>query len=326
MNSGIPIFASSLRPFWTTALNEISGNVEKGVGSWLSDEEFQIYSPVKSAQFNTRVADARPYLAALAADINRTASAAFESIGQAGRNSAFPRSTAWILIKSYYAAFFAAHALLRMQGTSFINLDKSQVTSLNKIARLYGFSQEDVTTGNYTARFDSSLPEVVWHRVESASGGVHEKFWSIFKHFVERTSTDLLKSKIGVTADNQLVAGKLTELVQNLCYDSCVKGTWLSVIRNRVNYKHLYGAWYPYRGQRPSFAVEERFTRNWSLDPFEVDLVTHGDKDLRRFQETCNFIISWCRVLAFDMAERCPSGKSFHTYGWLAISRLTQAR
>lgn len=326
MGNRTSIFANSLRPYWTTALNEISGNVEKGVGSWLSDEEFQIYSPVKSAHFSIRVADAQPYLAALAADINRTAAAAFESIGQAGKSGTFPRSTAWILIKSYYAAFFAAHALLRMLGTSFINLDKSQTASLNKIAKLYGFSQEDITTGNYTANFDGSLPEVVWRRVESASGGVHEKFWAVFKQFIERISTALLKSKIGVMADNQVAATKLTELVQNLCFDSCVKGTWLSVVRNRVNYKHQFGAWYPYRGQRPSFVVEERLTRNWCLDPLDVDLVSHGDRDLRRFQETCSFIISCCRVLAFDMADRCPTGRSFHTYGWLAISRLTQAR
>jgi hypothetical protein len=320
------ILANALRPYWTTALNEVTGNVEKGVGGWLSDEDFQIYAPVRSSHFGIQLAESGPYLEALAADINRTAAAAFESIGQAGRSDVFPRSTAWILIKSYYAAFFAAHALMRMLGTSFINIDGLQASSLNKIARLYGYSQEEVTAGNFTAEFNGGSREVLWNRVDSNTGGVHEKFWAIFRQFIDGLSRDLLKSKTGVRADNQLVSAKLIELVGNLCYDSCPKGTWLSYVRNRVNYKHQYGAWYPYRGQRPSFLVEERRIGNWCSDPLALDLASHGDRTLLRFQETCGFIVSCCRILALDMADRCPTGRSFHTYGWLAIARIRQQR
>jgi hypothetical protein len=320
------IIANSLRPYWAQGLNDVSGNVAKGVSSWLAEENYQVYSPLKSKQFKLQLADVEPYLAALAADINRTAAAAFESIAQAGKNELFPRSNAWILIKSYYATFFAAHAILRMLGTGFISLEQPQTSSVNKIAKVYSAWHEDVKPGTFVSTFSGGSREVLWRRVDSSSGGVHERFWAFFKQFLDDLSKKLLINKRGATLDDQQVSAKLTELVDNLCSDSCPKGTWLSVVRNRVNYKHQYGAWYPYTAQHPSGTTEERLTRNWRVDPMTINLTSHDDRYLRRFQETCSFIIGCCAVLASDMATRCSKGRSFQNYGWLAITRFAQQR
>lgn len=320
------ILANSLRPFWASGLNDISGNVAKGVGSWLAEENYQIYSPLKSKQFTLQVADTKSFLAALAADINRTAVAAYESIGHATKNKIFPKSTAWILIQSYYAAFFAAHAALRMLGTGFVKIEQPQAVSLNKIAKLYGAWHEEVAPGHFVFTFSGTSREIRWSRVDSSSGGAHERFWAFFKGFIDHLSKEVLKNKTAATVDNQQVSTRLAELVENLCYEACPKGNWLSVVRNRVNYKHEFGAWYPYRGQYPSGTVEERLTRNWLADPMTINLSSHGDRNLRRFQETCSFVIGCCRVLVSDMGTRCSTGKSFHTYGWLAISRFVQQK
>jgi len=320
------ILPNTLRPFWAPSLNDISGNVSKGVGSWLAEEDYQFYSPVKSKLFTIQVRDPEAFLSALAADINRTSSAAFESISYATKNALLPKSTAWILIKSYYAAFFAAHALLRMLGTAFVNLEQPQARSINRIARVYNQSLEDVSAGTFVCNYLAPNREIHWHRVDSSAGGAHEKFWTFFRKSVDDLGTRVLNSKTGVTADNQQVSAKLAELVDNLCYESCPQGNWLSVVRNRVNYKHQFGAWYPYSGQKPFGAVEERLAKNWAQDPMSINLASHGDKNLRRFQETCSFILGCCRELASDMATRCSTGKSFHTYGWLAISRLLDQR
>jgi hypothetical protein len=321
----VSIIASSLRPYWAQGLNEVSGNVAKGVTSWLAEENYQLYLPLKSKHFTLQVADTEPYLAALAADVNRTAAAAFESISQATKNDLFPRSNAWILIKSYYAAFFAAHAILRMLGTGFINLEQPQTASVNKIAKVFSAWQEDVTPGSFSSTFSGRSREIIWRRVDS-SGGVHERFWAFFKQFLDDLGKKVLKSKRGPVLDDQQVSSKLAELADNLCFDSCPKGTWLSVVRNRVNYKHMYGAWYPYTAQHPSGTTKERLTRNWRVDPMTVDLSSHGDRYLRRFQETCGFIVGCCAVLASDMSTRCPTGRSFHNYGWLAIDRFARQR
>jgi len=165
----------------------------------------------------------------------------YESIGQATKSKTFPRSTAWVLIQSYYAAFFAAHAALRMLGTGFINIGKAQAASLNKIAKLYGAWHADIEPGNFVFTFSGTKREIQWHRADSSSGGVHENFWSFFKRYIDGLSEDILKNKTTATADNQQVSTRLSELVDNLCYETCAKGNWLSVVRNRVNYKMSLG-------------------------------------------------------------------------------------
>lgn len=320
------LLASTLRQFWAPGLNDIEGNVSKGLGAWLADENYLIYKEIKAKQFILNVSDSESFLAALAAEVNRTGIAACETIRHNTKNSLLPKSTAWVAIKSYYAAFFAAHAVLRMFGQGFITLDQVQVNSINKIGRLYGLSHEDVSAGNFVFSFSGDTKEIRWDRVDSSTGGVHEKFWGYFKLRIEALSTELLKTKVGIQADNQQISLRLSELVANLCFQSCAKGTWLSVVRNKVNYRHQFGAWYPYRAEESWGAIDERTTEHWMLDPMKIELTTHTDKNLHRFQETCNFIIASCRVLADDMASRCAAGKSFHNYGWLAIMRFTAQR
>jgi hypothetical protein len=320
------ILADCLRSSWAPGLNEISGNVTKDVRNWLAGEDYQIYSQPTKSEFVTSFGDAGSFLSALAADVNRMAAAAFESTCQATRSAIFPRSTAWIIIKSYYASFFAAHAILRMLGTGIVNLEHSHIRAVNKISKVFGVWNEDVSPGYFCCELARSGQMVKWSRVDSSSGGVHEQFWTYFARVMSQLSNDLLTSKNGIMADNQTVSVKLDELAANLHYSSNPKGTWLSGIRNRINYRHDFGAWYPYRGQNPVGSIEERLISGWLADPITINLTSHNDRELRRFQETCNFIIAMCRVLAEDMADRCPSGRSFHSYGWLGISRLAHQR
>jgi hypothetical protein len=320
------ILAECLRSSWAPGLNEISGNVTKDLRNWLADEGYQIYAQPRNDEFRTSFSDNGPFLSALAADVNRMATAAYESISQATKSALFPKSTAWIIIKSYYASFFAAHATLRMLGKAVVNLEHQHTRSVNKIAKVFGTWTEDVSPGSFCCELASSGREVEWQRFDSSSGGVHEQFWAYFAQELGRLSDNLLTTRTGMAADNQLVSVKLAELAGNLHYNSNPKGTWLSGVRNRVNYRHDFGAWYPYRGQSPMGSVEERLVGGWLSDPVSINLTSHNDRDLRRFQATCSFIVATCRVLAADMAERCSAGRSFHSYGWLAISRLTQQR
>lgn len=320
------LLANVLRPYWVPGLNAVSGNVTKGIANWLAEERYQIYQPLTSKHFALYVADPEEYLAATAADVNRTAVAAYESIGQAVRNPFFPKSNAWILIKSYYAAFFAAHSILKMLGLSFATIESAQAGSLNKIAKIYGSWRENVAPGNFQCTYDPIDREILWRQVNANQGGVHERFWGFFKAKIDDLSQKILKSKAATTMDAQQVSAKLCELSSNLCFDSAAKGNWLSIVRNQINYKHQFGAWYPYAVQAPKGSVDERLVLNWRTDPMSIDLASHGDQYLRRFQETCSFIIGSCRILAIDMAERCPKGKSFHSYGWLAITRFAAQR
>jgi hypothetical protein len=184
---------------------------------------------------------------------------------------------------------------------------------------------DPVLAGSYGFTYDPAKQKITWKRVES-SGGVHEMFWTFFNHRIKELSDELLRLVTGSFSENQLVSVKLAELSHNLCHDSCPKGSWLSVIRNAINYKHSHGAWYPYTDQPNHGRMDSQNKGAWLSDPMTISLGIPGVTNIRRFQDTCNFIVGSCRVLAQDMATRCPTGKSFHTYGWLAISNLTKPR
>jgi len=320
------ILASSLRPFWTPGINTVSGNVTGGVQAWLAQENYQIYSPIEPALFVLQTGDPNPFLLALAADINKTAVACYESVRHIVPSPQFPRSTAWSVIKAYYSAFFGAHAILRMLGAPYTNLDKVQAASVNRIAKLYSaLGSNSVEAGSYGFTYDSTRQKITCKKVES-SGGVHATFWTFFNHRMKELSDELLRLGTGSFSENQLVSVKLTDLSHNLCHDSCPKGTWLSYIRNAVNYRHSHGAWYPYTDQASHGEMDSQNKGAWLSDPMTINLSVPGINNIRRFQDTCNFIIGTCRVLTQDMAARCSTGKSFHTYGWLAVSNLTKPK
>jgi hypothetical protein len=323
----VPILEDSIRPFWVQGLNDISGHVVKGLGGWIRDEDFQIYSGVQADSFALAVADSRSLLSAFAADVNRLSTASLESAISVARIEGLPRSTAWTIIKSYYSAFFAAHSILRILGLSVSRFDGNQVNSVNKIANVFGAILQPATKGHYRCTFDSSKKELSCTKINLGSGGVHEAFWSVFNARLRQLSTDVLILKIGTIANNQVASAKLSELSENLCGDPATGGSWLSFMRNEVNYSHRWGTWYPYEGYQATHGdrlYDGHFI--WVEDPLRIDLASYAGRDLLRFQQTCNFLVALCRALVIDMSRRCSTGNSFHTYGPLAILNLVRQR
>jgi hypothetical protein len=131
------------------------------------------------------------------------------------------------------------------------------------------------TKGPYCCTFDASKKEIHCVKVGAASGGSHQAFWSVFNARLKQRSAEMLTSKIGTIANNQIASSKLSELSENLCEDSQSGGGWLSFIRNEVNYSQRWGTWYPYEGYESSHHQrlhDSRFI--WVEDPLKIDLKT----------------------------------------------------
>jgi hypothetical protein len=311
------------RPFWLPNLNLINGHVEKGLSGWLSDSEFQVYSQIQSDSFIAHFVFPDTPVAAFAADVNRCALASFESVIHIQPAQNFPKSLGWLVIKSYYGAFFAAHSLLRVLGTAFVQIDRQTAAAVTRIADLFGMSNGvSISAGYYKSVYDDQTNQLKCEKVNTLGGGVHEVFWSGVHNSVRALSTAVLGSKYGLLKDNQFVAAKLIELADNLSYSSFSGGNWLSHVRNIVNYSHRLGVWYPYSGQ-PTY-VKNLFKSQdtWLQDPMTTNLTSHGEQDLLRFQQTCNFLVGMCRETMLDMSERCPSGKSFLFFGCVPFLNL----
>ncbi len=153
---------------------------------------------------------------------------------------------AWSILKMYYSAFFAGHAILATQGNMLLWLEPDALTPLRRRAEalLPPILREKIAAGYYSARYSSSPPHIVLQKTDGQGGGAHEVFW---KDFVGQL--DSLLSKIPSAELEPDAANEITVFVANLVdilrMDRARAGTWLSATRNKVNYRHLLGVWTP---------------------------------------------------------------------------------
>jgi hypothetical protein len=304
------------RPFWLTGLNQISGPQPKGIGGLICDENYQIYSQMTPVSFVLCFADPEPFLEAFAGDISRIGSASFESAIGIMQSPALPKSIAWLVVQTYYSAFFSAHSILRALGESCTPIERDQVNSLMRVGGIFGTAPSPRVKGGLFHLVCNARARTI--SGTALSGSPHEVFWRIFNDRMSRLSCEALNVSTESLANRQLASAKLFELTNNLCFRSTPRGNWLSSVRNAVNYNQKFSTWYPYSGRQKYY--EQMFSKvmEWNEDPLDLSLNTCEDRDLRRFQVTCNFIIGAFRSLIADMAGRCTSGRSFHNFGALA--------
>jgi len=314
------IITDYLRPYWLRSINEVEGNVTKGISGWLADRKYQMYVELHQNSATLYVDRELPLVSAYAADCKRMSSASFETISGIYTENGLPRSAAWVVIRSYYAAFFAAHSILRQFGVSCMQVEAAQANAINFIADLYG-QKNGVTfsKGYFDVRYDASQRALVLNRL-GAGEGVHTAMWRIFHDKFQQIATDI-KTRGGSSAASRSVHSKLSDLCQALTnFSELTNGEWLSYIRNRTNYRHEYGVWFPYQNRAPYCDDLLSHAQLWLQDPMTIAVWGKG-RDLQRFTDTCAFIVAMCRVLCFDMEERCTNGTSFQTLGSCSLLR-----
>lgn len=316
------IAVNEIRPFWMPGLNEITGGQDYSLVEWLLKQEYYIYSPVSQNQFVLDLLSGdlvNNMLQAFAFDCNRMASAAFETMYSIEKNTKIPKSTAWIIIKSYYAAFFAGHAIIRILGTSCSQLSNHSANKISEIARLYGSDNGlSISSSYYSCTYNRHTKQLTFDNIKF-KGGVHESFWKVFHDRIRGLSEWILNSPV-ILSESQNVFRKLDELCQILRYKGHNGGNWLSAIRNKVNYRHELNTWFPHHKIRDK-NVEDiyRGCFQWLDDPMKINLMIQPTKPLILFVSACNFIVALCRVLVVDMSQRCSKGKSYLIDGSLKL-------
>jgi len=302
------------RPFWLPGLNAVSGPQREGFGKWLLRGTYSMHSPVSIDKFSLVITDSRPFLAGVAADCSRLASAAIESISEANQNARAPRATAWVLIRLYYAGYFAAHAILRTFGISIFQLESEHSEAVEEVADVWGMlCNVGIRNGTYVCRYNSEIRTVECQQARGGSGGTHEVVWAEFRRFVSNLASRVLSTSSADSID-QSVATKLGELEENLCQCGRTSGNWLSYIRNQITYRQQHGCWYPYTaGELRSEVLSLAAT--WRNDPMECPLIPTRSRPLKCFATTIGCLLAWQRAIIEDMSERCPKGKSFLLFG-----------
>lgn len=308
------IAVNEIRSFWMPGLNEIVGKQKFSLAQWLIRQKYYIYSPISQNQF---VLDLQTknfindMLCSFAYDCNRMASAAFETMFSIERSQKIPKSIAWLIIKSYYAAFFAGQTIIRILGISCSQLNQDSVSKIYEIAKLYENDSGllKLPSSYYSCIYNKNTKQMSFHNIKS-KGGVHESFWKVFYERIKELGKQMLASPV-IVSESQDVFRKLDELCQILSFRGHNNGNWLSAVRNKVNYRHELGVWFPHRISQQNVRDIYRQSISWLDDPMKINLVIQPRKPVILFVSACNFIVSLCRVIILDMSERCSKGKSY---------------
>jgi hypothetical protein len=310
------------RHFWLRDIHRISGVTREGLAAWIVHGDFVVTSAKARDDFIIRVLVPEGARKGLAHDSTRMASAAFETMLGIDAVRNLPKSTGWVVIRAYYAAFFAAHSLLRMFGTSCLQVELPQINILDRTATICGcLPVHGFESGFYIACYDGLADEIRFHKSASARRGSHEVLWEVFASKVREVSNHLLT----ISSKFTQLSLQLSEIENLLRQDGLTSGTWLSHIRNLANYRHEFGLWFPYSGSVIPAADLVKITRKWNGDPNRLLSVRKGDR-ITLHVWLCTVIVAICHAVACDMEEHGFRRKSFHSYGSLALARMADQR
>lgn len=255
------------------------------------------------------------------------ASAAFESFYTISAPANLTKSSGWGAITAYYASFFAAHSIVRIFGRTCTQLDTAHVQFISKVGSYTNPEVVNHGSGLYYGVWDEANSTL---RFEKSSGGVvggaHEVTWKLFLDTLSDLRDSLLAPQAtGLLSDLQAAALDLDSIKSALCEGGFNNGSWLSSIRNRVNYRHDFDAWFPYG--KPNQHYQDIWNAGigrWLRPPLPIKKIPIRGRELERLMELSGAIVALCRCLIEHIGETSFTRRSFVEYG--PKSLLTIAR
>jgi len=284
--------AEALDLYWPTEWYDNTSAPKYGLKDWIKLKNFQINSaPLSETSFTLNFSKEYSPLLSLGYDCNKFSSASIETLQNASLSTSnmIKNSTAWLAIKNYYAAFYAAHALLRLNGRSCTLVEAQEVKSLNEILNLFHQTVPPIKGGYYSVVVDELNNTVSFTKATSRP---HMQLWADFNSFISHVITGLQSG----STRYQSVMLKLQSLQCNLTFKSHPDGNWLSQIRDEINYKHAHSTWFPYTGIKKA-NVEKiiQLVKKKPSDSLSINLDTYSkDDDLIRFFATTTYLVEVC--------------------------------
>jgi hypothetical protein len=312
--------ADALQPFILRGLFKLPGrtphsnlvdlitNSRNGFDLDFSDAKRQIKVDFRDADY---------LAAAVGGDVCRLATATFVTLGKISEEIAEPDKIAWSLIKLYYAAFYAGHALLRLLGHSCSYLDSSHVVRLRQIATAIGNVPEfSINIGIYYGILTPAQTGIDFVAQGGPTGGSHEIFWKIYSAYIRSITEQVLLGHL-TPQDTKAV------FRQFAAFDQILVGTrpggWLSSVRNNIQYRHANGVWPPLKLRKTERDRLPRLAAQCSRDPMDVDISFVRADNLDAFIIACAFAVSLCRATLSRIVERSAAGRKSFACDPLAI-------
>lgn len=271
---------------------------EGGVKEWIGQGGWSLSESVTSKKAKLIVNDTSLFSEAVVTDAFKMASAAFESAQAVSVNRSDPKSCAWQLISYYYAAYFAANALMRMCGEGCINLTTQECIEINEMARLYGVGggvdKNKLSPGVYYLKYDNKSTPTCEFNVINSKGGVHIQFWTGFLKYLSNLETSINASAL-LVKDKNLAKTELNDLQNFLTDGGRISGGWLSEVRNSLNYRLAYGMWFPYMDSNTDSQELNRLLKGPISGGMSLPSNAANIPDPQRAAQISGFLLSWLK-------------------------------
>jgi hypothetical protein len=136
---------------------------------------------------------------------------------------------------------------------------------------------------------------------------------------VNQIGEEILRGPL-TQVEAQSVFSKLYILQQIIKSNNAPQNSWLSIMRNDIQYRHGHGVWLPKKLKRQDRDLLSRLLKQWQRDPMDIDLGTSQGGLLGKYVVTCAFIVALCRSLLERIAERSRHAtRSFAKVGPLTL-------
>ncbi|KJZ21543.1 hypothetical protein [Tritonibacter mobilis] len=245
-------------------------------------------------------------------DFQRFAFSSYETFLVAGLERDKFSSMGWPLLKLYYGAFFAAHAVTRATGNGQVNLGQDIVRSVNSFVSLIG-GDDELKSGTYDASVREDANGVFLNlRAPNGGGGVHDGFWRYFSTFLENASSDAVSQGLPSSGDFVRKAAALSSCL----IEGGGRGAWFSSVRNAINYRHELECWRPStKKSLPRLMAFPSALRD--TDELELAL-SERENELKRFASVSQYLCS----LNYEIINRVinqVSGNTNFSRGWRSL-------
>lgn len=301
-------FADGVRTKWASSINIISKPEYKGVEDWLvrGNYNWMTCTPkLITLGHSIRHTD---FTEALASEASRFSCAAYESLLGAEPSNALSKSLGWQCIRHYYAAFYIAHALLRITGCSLTYISGTTASTMSKVAGQYLGVTPQIPGGLYLLKRGDLDQDTVTLQQMSTGGGSHQDMWRTFLQLLLSIETAIVGA-LGQIPSAMKAVDISEKLRQTLCKQGNNDGGWTSTIRNAINYRQDFGIWYPYTKKTAYYQQASSRLRRWRpTDPNGFDIEPSGS-EIEGLADVCSVLSQLLITTLKDISARAPDSR-----------------
>lgn len=254
--------ATGIQLKWLPGINSIATPIKTGLVETLTKSAYPMSACIPSISASFSIHSNSDLPSAFACEAARFGSACFESLIDINPSASSSRSLGWPLIRSYYAAFFAAHTLLRLCGESITYISSKNATQLNDLGFMYMGFKPLFSKGLYHFKVSSGGHLLTINSIKTGGGGSHEELWKYFFNYLKDVENQLA-SVYGVLPEAITAIQTSKFLRTGLSRNNSTSGGWLSQVRNSVNYQHDHGVWFPYKVRQKNANLLNAAFANW---------------------------------------------------------------